>query len=151
MERLNEADHIELINDIATRAGTIKELCAWYELTEDELRAFLESNREAIEEVANGGSESEPEPSTEPSPTELEDLWITNKFERLKRLQELCDIAIETMRTEGADQAMMREARSMMMLASNELGQLLHRGSGESAGTDTLNVVFDGIDNEVLK
>ena len=148
--KLTEAEHIELINDIANRTGTIAQLRKWYGLSRAELEEFLESNRAAIEEVANG-TEEPAEQSTEPSPTQLEDLWITNKFERLKRLQDIADMAIDYMRTEGADQAMMREARSMMMLASNELGQLLHRGSGDSAGTDTLNVVFDGIDNEVLK
>jgi small-conductance mechanosensitive channel len=148
--KLTEAEHIELIKDIANRAGTVAELCSWYGMSRAQLERFLEDNREAIEEEANGGAEPAQE-STEPTPTQLEDLWITNKFERLKRLQDIADMAIEYMKTEGADQAMMREARSMMMLASNELGQLLHRGSGDSAGTDTLNVVFDGIDTEVLK
>ncbi len=149
--KLTEAEHIELIKDIANRAGTVAELCVWYGMSRRQLEAFLDANREAIEEEASGGVEEPAETSTEPTPTQLEDLWITNKFERLKRLQDIADMAIDYMRTEGADQAMMREARSMMMLASNELGQLLHRGSGDSAGTDTLNVVFDGIDTEVLK
>lgn len=87
-----------------------------------------------------------------PTPKQLDDLWLTNKFERLKRIQFLADGMYESI-VSGAyygDATLMREYRSYLMLAANELGQLLHRGAGDSGG-DTLSVDIQGIDMENLR
>lgn len=136
-----------LISDIATRAGTAKELAKQYGCTVAELRTFTATYRAEIEAYA----ESPPETFLDPSPTELGDLWITNKFERLRRIQAIADATLKTIIDGGVDQALLREYRSYLALAANELGQLLHRGSGESAEGETLEVDIVGVNMEAMK
>jgi hypothetical protein len=85
----------------------------------------------------------------------LDELWITNKFERLKRLQDLAELQFQDAAhgdLVGADlSTALREFRSYLALAANELGQLLHRGSGESGTHEMLNVNIEGIDMEQLR
>lgn len=154
MRGLSEEDTAQLIADIATRAGTAKQIASWYEVTVAELREWVAENR-AVLEAYRDEAESEPEASTEPDPMELSDLWITNKFERLKRLQVLADKQYnecQSGRLIGAELATgLREFRSYLALAANELGQLLHRGSGEGQEGETLQVEIPGVDMGSLK
>jgi hypothetical protein len=137
----------ELIRDIATRAGTAKTLARQYGCTVAELRTFTETYRAEIEAYAD----EPPEAFLDPSPTELTDLWITNKFERLRRIQAIADATLEVISNGGVDQALLREYRSYLALAANELGQLLHRGSGESAEGETLEVDIVGVDKDAMR
>lgn len=159
MESLSKAERQSLINAIATRQGTVSQLAERYDATPDELREFTTTNLPAIEAAKR--RLTEPEDATEAAatltPVQLDDLWITNKFERLKRLQVVAEETYGTITTAGtfasaAEQAMaVREFRSYLMLAANELGQLLHRGSGDAGTGDTLSVDMIGVDMETLR
>jgi hypothetical protein len=140
----------QLITAIASRTQTAKELAQVFQLAPSYLRAFVDANREAIEAEARRLADPEPQPADTLTPQNLEDLWITNKFERLKRLQAVADETYKAIE-QGSDSTaelavVVREFRSYLMLAANELGQLLHRGSGESGTGDSLSVEINGVD-----
>lgn len=147
----------ELIYTIAIRAGTAREIAERYGTTTTELRRFVADNREAIEaeQRRQEGPEDPQADAATLTPTQLEDLWITNKFERLKRLQQVSEKTEEMITSGGMSVAEMtmavREFRSYLMLAANELGQLLHRGSGDAGTGDSLSVDIQGIDMENLR
>lgn len=145
---LDDDERQQLIADIATRAGTAKEIAKWYGVTVPQLKAFVAANRAELEAYGKP-----PESTAEPTPTELGDLWITNKFERLRRLQAIADKAYEDMMAGRvvADATALREFRSYLALAANELGQLLHRGSGDAADGETLQVEIPGVDMGTLR
>lgn len=150
MERLDlEPDErAQLVQDIATRAGKASEIAKWYGLTVVQLRQFVADNRAELEGYVQPAVNA----VELPTPTELGELWITNKFERLRRLQAVADAALgELQRGGAADATLLREFRSYLGLAANELGQLLHRGSGDSAEGDQLQVDMIGVDMEQLK
>jgi hypothetical protein len=156
--RIEAEDERALIADVATRAGTAKEIAKWYGVTIAELKQWVAEHRTELEAYREGlldRPESEPEPSAELDPTQLADLWITNKFERLRRLQLLAELQYkqcESGKLVGAELATgLREFRSYLALAANELGQLLHRGSGESADGETLEVEIKGVDMNALR
>lgn len=145
-----------LINDIATRAGTARELAAKHHMDVTDLRSFAETHMPAIE-AAKRRLEA-PEETTEApdivTPKQLDDLWITNKFQRLKRLQAVADYT-EKMITDGAMTpaelaTAVREFRSYLMLAANELGQLLNRGAGDTS-TEGLSIDIAGVDMDNLR
>jgi len=147
---LSVADAALLINDIALRAGTASELAAMYDVDVEELRVFAENNMDAIK-IAKEHYErtsEETEVTEQPTPTQLDDLWITQKFQRLWRIQK---IAERLEKDAGYDAMAAREFRSYLMLAANELGQLLHRGSGDSGTGDTLSVDIQGVDMDALR
>jgi len=138
---------------IARREGNAKELAARFGYTVKDLREFVAQNgaeliaaRERLDAEAS---------EAEPSPEELDDLWITKKFQRLKRLQELAELQYKDAAhgdLVGPDlSTALREFRSYLALAANELGQLLHRGSGESGTDEMLNVNVEGVDMEKLR
>lgn len=143
----------QLIDAIALREGTAKEIAKWFEVSIDWLKSFVEENKEELEEVRNRANAQLA--SVEPTPTQLDHLWITNKFERLKRLQELAEIQYKDCqhgRLGGAElSTALREFRSYLALAANELGQLLHRGSGDSGVDEQLSVDIVGADMEKLR
>ena len=147
---LTEEETAQLIASIATREGTAKQIAKWYGVTIAELRRWVAEHRDELEAYSEP-SESEPERRTEPDPQELSDLWITNKFERLKRLERVADACLDEIENGGVDQALLRELRSYMALPANELGQLLHRGSGESSENALLEVDMVGVNMEDLK
>lgn len=155
MERMDKQAWSELVNAIATRQGTAKQIAEWFACTPDFLRQFVIDNREAIE-AAKRRAENDDSNTGSLTPQNLDELWITNKFERLKRLQAVAEETYKTI-VDGAamnpaEQAtVIREFRSYLMLAANELGQLLHRGSGDSGTGDTLSVEIAGVDMDALR
>jgi hypothetical protein len=154
MAELTPADHIALVNAIATREGNAKQIALWYGTTVDELRSFVEEHRGEIEQakLEIEASSKDSESPNEVTPTELGELWIGNKFARLQRYERIADKLYKEAMEHGigADSTVLRELRSYMVAAANELGQLLHRGSGET-GTDSLSVDIQGVDMENLR
>lgn len=150
LEGLTDEETTRLIEDIATRAGTTLELCEWWDCSKEDLKAFVQSNRLTIE-LARQESDDE-STSDSLSPTQLGDLWITQKFERLLRLQTVADWAYAAIEAGSyADATLLREFRSYLTLAANELGQLLHRGAGDASDGDTVAYTFEGIDLDNLR
>lgn len=142
MSELTPTDELALINAIALREGTAKQLSRRFGLTIDELGAFLEKHREAIEEISNEAREEA-------------NLWIRSKSERLTRLQSIADKLYDEIMEGRFDSASaegnaLREFRSYLAAVANELGQLLHRGAGD-AGSDSLTVDFQGVHVEDLR
>jgi hypothetical protein len=153
MEEMTSADRIALVNAIAGREGTASQIALWYDTSVEWLRSFVEDNREELEETRLRilEAESEVEQSSDTiTPVQLDDLWITKKFDRLKRLQKIADLLYEEAQHDPTDSTVLRELRSYLVAAANELGQLLHRGSGES-GTDSLSVDIQGVDLDNLR
>lgn len=145
---LREHPQQQVIKAIARREGTARELAERYGCTIDELRAFAESNREAIANVDKEGEE-------QLSVAQLNELWITNKYERLRRIQEVAEIQFDDIQSGnliGTElSAAVREFRSYLAHAANELGQLLHRGAGESADGQELRSTMHGVSLDDLK
>lgn len=144
---LTELDRENLIYEIATRARTAKQLASAYETTVDALKSFVEEYENDItvarEQASQAGEEGEP------TPVELSHLWIANKTERIQKMQNIADrLYVDCMNT--FDAATLREFRSYCAAVANELGQLLHRGAGES-GSDSLSVDIQGISLDNLK
>lgn len=145
-----------LIRAIARREGNAETLSARFGYPTKELRAFVAENRAEIAGYAAALADVEPEvDGTEPDPTALDELWITNKTERITRYQVLADklyAEIATGKYDGAELAMaVREFRSYLTVVANELGQLLHRGAGDAGTGDSLAVSFTGVDMDALK
>lgn len=145
-----------LIRAIARREGNAEALSERFRMPVKALREFVAENRAEIAGYAAALADIEPaEDSTEPDPEALDELWITNKTERIARYQTLADklyAEIEAGRYEGAELAMaVREFRSYLTTVANELGQLLHRGAGDAGTGDSLAVTFNGVDLDSLK
>jgi len=149
MDDLTPADEQLLINAIATREGTTKQLAGWYGLTIPELQSFVEENKALLVRVREEAKASE-EDTNAVTPSQLSDLWIGKKVERLSRYQVVADKLYEAAKDGTTDATVLRELRFYMVAAANELGQLLHRGSGES-GIDSLSVDMQGVDIGDLK
>lgn len=156
---MGDSERAELIRVIAGRQLNTREVAVLFDTTADDLRTFVSDHRLMIEaearriEAAGNGSVKA---SGEPTPADLASLWITNKTERLERLQVIADEIYDGIRNgtyvSGAEIAMaVREFRSYLTTAANELGQLMHRGSGEAGTGDTLSVDFVGVDPESLR
>lgn len=159
MRELSTIDRATLINAIAAREGTAKEIAKWYDVTEADLRQFVDENREAIQ-VAHDAMEASGTEETQAdlvTPTELAQLWIGNKFARLHRYELVADYLFNQVMNQrsmlaGAELAtVLRELRFYMTAAANELGQLLHRGAGEGAEGDTMSVDIQGVDIDQMR
>lgn len=141
---------LALIRAIATREGKASELATRFGITVPELRQFVQDNLELIEDYAA----SPPDDGTV-TPADLDELWIGNKTERLRRLQEIAEISYRDITAGdlvGAELATAtREFRSYLMLAANELGQLLNRGAGDSGEGTYLSVEMNGVNMDDLK
>lgn len=150
---MTELDKAQLKHAIACREGTINALCARFKLTKDELHEFFALHEVEIRDMREREHDRDRSDAGEPSPTELDQLWITKKVERLWRMQQIADgIYTEIKRYKlYGDAVLIREFRSYLQLAANELGQLLHRGSGDSAAGDTLSVSLPGVDVDALR
>lgn len=158
MIELTSVDRQRLIIAIASKEWTASELALQFGHTIEDLRTFTSNNIEAIELAHeelldkaedNALSNVDPQDSAEVTPTQLDDLWITKKFERLWRYQRIAD-ALFDMACSG-DSVATREVRSYMRAAADELGQLLHRGAGESGENDYLSVDIQGVDMGALQ
>jgi hypothetical protein len=151
MVQLSAIDVAQLIYAIATREGTARELAQQYDMSVDELRVFTDTHMDKIKCIAASITKDD----AVVTPTQLDELWISKKFERLLRLQVIADITYKAIKDEilvGSELATaIREFRSYLMLAANELGQLLHRGSGDSGQNDTLSVDIQGVDMDSLR
>ncbi len=154
---MTSAQRRALIRALVRREGNANELSARFGYSTKDLRDFVAQNRAELETareeyLAREAGESE---AGEVTPTQLDELWISNKFERLKRLQVLAEVQYRDAATGGLEgvelSTALREFRSYLALAANELGQLLHRGSGESGTGDVLSVEFEGVDINNLK
>lgn len=153
MDELTPIDRGTLINALAGREGTAKQIASWYDFPSVQaLKEWVEENKEEIQATKDriDNYEIKQAPSNVVTPTELEQLWITNKFARLARYETIANLLFDEARRDPTDSTVLRELRSYLVAAANELGQLLHRGSGES-GTDSLSVDIQGIDLENLK
>ncbi len=168
--KLTENDRQTLIYQIAHRTAKASELAKEWHCTPAALKTFVDEWRLHIEREAYqpavhiGAPPPEPEQPSEPperadsvSPQQLADLWITNKFERLKRLQAVAEETEQMIMKSSLDMSAnelamaVREFRSYLMLAANELGQLLHRGAGDAGTDDTLSINIAGVDMENLR
>lgn len=147
-DALTELDRQELIYEIATRAYTAKQLAQRYNTDRKDLRLFTEEYREEIEEASRLAKQETS--NGDPTPTELGELWISKKQERLTRYQAIANDLYKEAIAGSRDATVLRELRFYMVAAANELGQLLHRGSGES-GSDSLSVDIQGVSIEDLK
>lgn len=146
-DALTQFDKQELIYEIATRAYTGKQLAERYNTTLKALREFTEENKEEIEATKEVVDSTEEDGV---SVSDLDDLWISKKLERLTRYQTIADDLYKEAKQGSRDATVLRELRFFMTAAANELGQLLHRGAGES-GSDSLSVDIQGVDINQLR
>lgn len=124
-----------LILDLAV--GTLKagELAEKYKCEVRELRAFVDKNREELEQVR--------------SELDGNGLWVTNKVARLRRYQSVLEILLPA--AYMLDPMVIREIRSYLNDVADELGQLLNRGAGENVGSGQTNYLIDGLTPEELR
>jgi hypothetical protein len=124
-EALTEVDRLALVNDIATRAGTASEIAKWYDMSRRDLEAFVEVHYPEIVAASNRAAARTPEAETAGTvtPRQLSELWISDKFERLLRYQELAEILYKDCSTgalTGAELATsLREYRSYCTVVAN--------------------------------
>lgn len=147
MSEFTPVERKALINAIAAREGTARELAEQWGLSVSELKAFFEENKDDVERARERYIESEEQ-------REVEELWISSKNERLRRYQSIANDLykeIKDAKLSGSEYATaLREFRSYLAAVANELGQLLHRGAGD-AGTDSLTVDFQGVDLDNIR
>lgn len=150
IEELTTDERTGLLIDIASRAAGANVLAKQYGCTVDELKQFVSDNAVALAGMRERMEREETERPDVVTPTQLDELWIANKFERLARYQAIADRLYAEAEVSN-DATVLRELRSFMLAAANELGQLLHRGSGESGTGDTLSVDIQGVDIDQLR
>jgi len=151
-------DKVTLINVIASKRYKAGEISKRFGLSVEYLRAFTEDNHQAIVE-ANERLQDEEETS-EPSVETLNSLWISSKSERLKRYEAVADFLYEqiveerdpdTPMSDAYFSTLLREYRSYLSTVANELGQLMHRGSGDAGTGDSLSIEMNGVNLESLR
>lgn len=151
---LSDHDRADILLAIASRQYKAKELANRFGVSVQTLRDYVAANREALEATRRRIDAAETD-NADVSPEQLDTLWITNKYERLKRLQMVADHTYDAIQDGGMTSAeyatVIREFRSYLMLAANELGQLLHRGAGDSGTGDTLSVEINGVNLDSLR
>ena len=131
-----------LIRDLALGELTGQELSVKYKCQVPELRAFVEENREELEQVRH-------ELAQYALMADENGLWVTSKVERLKRYQQVLEILLPAAST--LDAMVIREIRSYLNDVADELGQLLNRGTGENDGSVKTNYQINGVDIEDLR
>jgi len=144
MIELTPADRLALIEDIAFRRGNARELAEKYATTVEDLKKFTTDNKLIIKLAKKSFEEEQEKLNAQVTPTQLSELWIAKKFDRLLRYQIIAESLYEEIMDGSRDAAVLREFRSFCLAASNELGQLLHRGAGESADGDTASYEIKG-------
>jgi hypothetical protein len=153
---------LELLKQALVRQERASAISAQFEVPVSELRVFVEGNRAELTKLREEASKSDTADDGEPTPTELDQLWLSRKFERLMRYQEVADMLYDDMTGNrrgiksyplgGSDlSTAAREFRSYCQLAANELGQLMHRGAGDVAEGDTMSIDIGGIDINTLR
>lgn len=152
MEEMTPADRQALINALASREGTARQIASWYGTTVAVLKRFVKENHEELERTRAefDAAETDDDKSDVVTPADLDGLWISKKLERLTRLQNIADKLYEEVIANPTDSTTLREFRSYTAAVANELGQLLHRGAGES-GSDSLSVDIPGVDLESMR
>ena len=153
MVKLSTADRITLLNAIASREGTASQISKWYGIPVPDLKAFVKANKDELERIREELLANEADETTDPgtvSVADLDKMWITQKPARIARLQHIAELLFEEAKRDPTDSTILRELRSYLQLVANELGQLLHRGAGDS-GSDALNVEIFGVDMEKLR
>lgn len=172
---------LQIIHAIALREGTARELAERFSMPVPALRAFVAEHEDSIRHIAEeaaweaqqdaeeaaknkarivaaGTEEIDSEnafPDGDVDPLTLSELWISKKSERLKRYQIIANALFNNcMSLNGrglTDATTLRELRSFMRYAAEELGQLLHRGSGDMPEDSTVNYTLPGVDMENLR
>lgn len=159
MMKLTDEERDALIISIATREGTASQIAAWYSMTVEELRAFADAHWRELHAARDRANAVVAAPEEVPrdvvTPSNLDELWISSKLDRLTRYQRIAERLYENIdkgQSVGTEYATdLRELRSYMMAAANELGQLLHRGAGDAGTGDTLGIEITGVDLETMK
>jgi hypothetical protein len=148
MDTISPGERQALIIAIAAREGTAREISLQYDKPIAWLRRFVEENKEELK-LARQALEADE--GREVTPTELQALWITNKGERLARYEQVANALFQEALNNPTDSTVLREFRSYLAAAANELGQLLHRGSGEAGMGDTVSYDIQGVDLDNLR
>ena len=152
MLALTEDERQKLLGDIVSRQYPTKQLAKMYGCTTADLRKFVDMYKDDLEGLVSKTSEQTSKPiSSEPTPEQLDDLWVSQKFERLKRIQRVADDLFKQLQSDVNDAVALREFRAYMVTAANELGQLMHRGSGDAGTGDSLAIEIPGIDMESMR
>lgn len=161
MAEMSDAERQELVIAIASREGTARELAERFGYTTKELRAFVDENKKAIL-YARISLEDQEEEATEEdlaalergdvvTPAQLDELWISKKIARLTRYETIANKLYADAMTSSPDSTVLRELRAYMNAAAQELGQLLHRGAGDSGTGDKLTVHMVGVDPDSFR
>jgi len=146
-ERIKQKDRQALIVAIASREHTAKELSTEFGYTVEELKAFVASHKDEIQLAADAMEDADNDtPMDVVTPEQLSELWISAKYARLKRYEMVADKLFHASMLGSPAPVVLRELRFYMTAAANELGQLLHRGAGEQADGDKLQVEIVGVD-----
>lgn len=151
---MTEEEYRQLITTIAGREGTAEEIAQWWGVSVAWLEQFVEENmQELITEriaIEAGDEEAEEEDENTPpdfvTPQQLSELWVSKQAARLERYQNIADKLYKESMKPGTDAVALRELRSYLSLAANELGQLMHRGAGNTGADDVLTVQWGGVD-----
>lgn len=138
-----------LVFALVTKQGNARELSERFSRSVDWLRKFVEDNKQELEEARRAYELSQD--TDDVTPQQLSELWITKKFERLQRYEEIANLLYEEAKKDPTDSTVLRELRSYLAAVANELGQLLHRGAGDAATGDTLSVDIQGVDLDSLR
>lgn len=149
-EELEDSDRQALIIAIAGREGTIDQLEQWFGVTEEFLEAFVHENLTAIQLAKEALDRGEAAEDEDVSPKKLDELWISKKAARLTRYQAVAD-SLYQKALKSADTTVLREFRAYLQAAANELGQLMHRGSGDAGEGDILSVRWEGVNPDRLR
>jgi hypothetical protein len=144
------ASHIELIAAIASKDYTAGELSRMFDMPVSELKRFVERNRKELE-AARAAIELAREEIDESADDDrvAPVLWIRDQTKRLRIYQTMVEMLYVGARI-TFDSTVLRELRSYMYYAAQELGQLQHRGSAGGDGT-TASYELIGVDMEQLR
>jgi len=154
MEDMTPVEHRALVFAIASKAGNAREISEQWGLPVPRLRKFVKDNERELTEVREAMEAKEREEESaypDITPGELAELWISNKAERLRRYQAVADWLYKEVKANPTDATTLREFRSYLAAVANELGQLLHRGSGEVGMGDTTTYDIPGVDLNKLR
>lgn len=138
---------LELIAAIASKQHTGAQLAEMFGRTVPQIRKFVEDNRKEIEaaHLLMNLLQDELPLDDESGPK----LWITDKNKRLLIYQKMAELLFVSARI-TFDATVLRELRSYMYYAAQELGQLQHRGSATGDG-NTTTYEIPGLNLELLQ